>query len=67
MSVGHAGAHIAAQTLPSWRVLRVPGAGHDVLTRSPYGREVVAGLVNDPARYETGCVATTTPTSQTLR
>ena len=67
MSVGHNRARIAALTLPNSRVLRVPSAGHNVLTWSPYGRTAMADLLNDPARRDTGCVGTTTPTSKTLR
>ena len=66
MSVGHTRARIAALTLPNSPVLRVPGAGHDVLTRSPCGREVMAGPLNGPARYDTGCVGSTAP-SKALR
>jgi len=67
MSVGRNQAHIAAPTLPNSRFRRVPGAGHDVLPWPPRGWKAMAGLLNDPARYDTGCVDTTTPTSHALR
>jgi pimeloyl-ACP methyl ester carboxylesterase len=46
----------AAATLTNSRVVRFPAVGHDVVSASPCGREVLGGFLDEPDGYETTCV-----------
>ena len=45
----------AAATLSHSRVVRFPGLGHDVVSASDCGRQIMAEFLNRPDRYQTRC------------
>jgi pimeloyl-ACP methyl ester carboxylesterase len=55
-------AEVAARGLTNGRVVRVPGAGHDVTLWSECGQLVMLNFFDDPAGgYDTSCLDTLTP------